>query len=44
MIQKSRLQTIDHLACQNENISLKTFKSLKTKRAGASEEKTPNER
>ena len=31
MIQKPRLQTIDHLGWQNENISLKTFKSLKKK-------------
>ena len=34
MIQKSRLQTIDHLACQNEKNSLKTFKSLKKRGLG----------
>ena len=34
MIQKPRLQTIDHLACQNENISLKTFKSLNQRGLG----------
>ena len=36
MIQKPLLQIIDHLAWQNENISLKIFKLQKEKRAEAS--------
>lgn len=36
MIKKPPLQTIADLAWQNKKISLKTFKSQKEKRAGAS--------
>jgi len=41
MIQKPRLQIIVHLAWQNKKNFLKTSKSLKVKRAGASKEKNP---
>ena len=41
MIQKPWLQTFAYLVWQNKNISLKTFKSLKEKRAGRPSRRPP---